>query len=58
MAAAEELSQRSELDLRRAKVVYCKTRKAQKYLKTLGFQSVILYRAKRYEVPRPFIELY
>lgn len=45
-----------ELDLRKAKAVYCKTRKAQKYLQALGFQNVILYRAKRYERPRPFRE--
>lgn len=42
------------LDLRKAEAVYCTTQKSKTYLEQLGFQNVILYRAKSYEEPRPF----
>lgn len=44
-----------ELDLRKAEAVYCKSRKAQRHLQSLGFQNVILYRVKRYQSPKPFV---
>lgn len=42
------------LDLRKAEAVYCLTRKAQKYLYSLGFTNVIVYKARKFESPVPF----
>lgn len=39
------------LDFRLAEAVYCKTRKAERKLKAMGFQNVLRYRPKRKNLP-------